>query len=114
MPKVGGGRIAAIEILTSTSRTRDYIEKGEKDGRSIVDAMMDGELEGMQTFDGELERMIREGSITKETGLSYSTNANNLALSINDLDAARKEVPVIQVPESRPAQDVPNIDGFER
>lgn len=114
MPKVGGGRIAAIEILTSTSRTRDYIEKGEKDGRSIVDAMLDGELEGMQTFDGELERMIREGSITKETGLSFSTNANNLALSINDLDAARKEVPITPAPESRPVQDVPNIDGFER
>lgn len=114
MPKVGGGRIAAIEILTSTSRTREYIERGEKDGRSIVDAMLDGELEGMQTFDGELERMIREGSITKETGLSYSTNANNLALSINDLDGAKKEVPVAIVPEAKPTPDVPNIDGFER
>ncbi|MEJ7847579.1 MAG: PilT/PilU family type 4a pilus ATPase [Pyrinomonadaceae bacterium] len=114
MPKVGGGRIAAIEILTSTSRTREYIERGEKDGRSIVDAMMDGELEGMQTFDGELERMIREGSITKETGLSFSTNANNLALSINDLDAARKEAAANPVPETTTTQDVPNIDGFER
>ncbi len=114
MPKVGGGRVAAIEILTSNSRTREYIEKGEKDGRSIVDAMKDGELEGMQTFDSELERMIREGSITKETGLAFSTNANNLALSINDLDAARKETPTTPVPDSKPVQDVPNIDGFER
>src|SRR3954466_13699056 len=54
VPKIGGGRTAAIEILVSNSRTRDYIEKGEKEGRSIVDAMNDGELEGMQTFDGEL------------------------------------------------------------
>ncbi len=79
MPKVGGGRVAAIEILVSNSRTREYIEKGEKEGRSITDAMNDGEIEGMQTFDHELEKMIRGGSITKEIGLAYSSNANNLA-----------------------------------
>lgn len=85
LPKEGGGRIAAIEILSSTSRTREYIEKGETDGRSIVDAMNDGEQEGMQTFDAVLERFIREGLVKKETALSYATNANNLRLAISDL-----------------------------
>lgn len=85
MPKVGGGRIAAIEILVSNSRTREYIEKGEKEGRSITDAMSDGELDGMQTFDGVLEKFIREGLVKKETALAFATNANNLLLSISDL-----------------------------
>ena len=85
MPKVGGGRIAAIEILAANSRTREYIEKGEKDGRSITDAMNDGELEGMQTFDSVLENFIRKGMVRKEVALSYATNANNLMLSISDL-----------------------------
>jgi len=85
MPKVGGGRIAAVEILTANSRTREYIEKGEKDGRSITDAMNDGELEGMQTFDSVLEKFIREGLVKKEIALGYATNANNLKLAINDL-----------------------------
>jgi twitching motility protein PilT len=85
MPKEGGGRIAAIEILVSNSRTREYIEKGEKEGRSITDAMNDGELEGMQTFDGVLEKFIREGLVRKEVALAYATNQNNLALSISDL-----------------------------
>src|SRR5215210_5673633 len=62
LPKEGGGRIAAIEILVANSRTREYIEKGETEGRSITDAMNEGELEGMQTFDGVLEKFIREGS----------------------------------------------------
>src|SRR5687768_9081234 len=88
MPKIGGGRVAAIEILASNSRTREYIEKGEKEGRSIVDAMKDGEMEGMQTFDTELEKMIRNGTIKRDTGLAYSTNANNLALAISDLTGA--------------------------
>jgi len=85
MPKEGGGRIAAIEILVSNSRTREYIEKGEKEGRSITDAMQDGELEGMQTFDAVLEKFIRNGQVRKEIAVAYATNANNLLLSISDL-----------------------------
>ena len=85
MPKVSGGRIAAIEILASNSRTREYIEKGEKEGRSIVDAMNDGEIEGMQTFDRVLEKFIREGLVRKEIAVAYATNQNNLLLSISDL-----------------------------
>lgn len=85
LPKVGGGRIAAIEILVSNSRTRDYIEKGEKEGRSITDAMNDGELEGMQTFDSVLEKYIRDGLVRKEIAMSYATNANNLMLATSDL-----------------------------
>jgi twitching motility protein PilT len=85
MPKEGGGRIAAIEILVANSRTREYIEKGEKEGRSITDAMNDGELDGMQTFDGVLEKYIREGSVRKDVAVAYASNANNLLLAISDL-----------------------------
>ncbi|MCI0488609.1 MAG: PilT/PilU family type 4a pilus ATPase [Blastocatellia bacterium] len=78
------GRIAAIEILKSTARTRDYIEKGEREGKSLYDAMKDGNLEGMQVFDAELERMIREGLITLNDGLAYATNRQNLLLRLSD------------------------------
>ena len=115
MPKVGGGRVAAIEILVSNSRTREYIEKGEKEGRSIVDAMNDGAIEGMQTFDVELEKMIRNGTITKETGIAYSSNSNNLRLAISDLDERREAspAPVAEAPPPTPGPDVPEIEGFE-
>ncbi len=112
LPKVGGGRIAAIEILVSNSRTREYIEKGEKDGRSIVDAMLDGEMEGMQTFDRELEKMIRKGQITREMGLAYASNSNNLALAISDMDGA----PAPKLPELGQAntENKVLIEGFEK
>jgi twitching motility protein PilT len=84
--KDGQGRVAAIEILKSTMRTRDYIQKGEKEGQSLLDAMKDGELEGMQYFDGVLEGMVREGTISKATALGYATNAGNLNLSLADFD----------------------------
>lgn len=78
------GRVAAIEILKSTSRTREYVEKGEADGKSLVDAMEQGEIEGMQTFDGVIERMIREGVVTRDDALSFATNQNNLLLRLAD------------------------------
>lgn len=113
MPKVGGGRIAAIEILVSNSRTREYIEKGEKEGRSITDAMNDGGLDGMQTFDKVLERYIREGLVTKEIGMAYSTNATNLQLAISDLDEheSKSEQPLAEEPV---VGGEVLIEGFER
>lgn len=78
------GRIAAIEILKSTARTRDYIEKGEREGKSLYDAMRDGDLDGMQVFDQEIERQIRSGAITMHDGLAYSTNRQNLILQLSD------------------------------
>lgn len=79
------GRVAAIEILRSTMRTREYIEKGETAGKTLVDAMRDGEIEGMQHFDGVLEKLIRQNVITKEDGLAYATNPGNLMLQLSDM-----------------------------
>jgi twitching motility protein PilT len=75
--------MAVCEILRGTSRTRDYIREGEKEGKSLLDAMEDGALEGMQTFDSELQRLIESGELDKETGLSYASNAANLKLKLS-------------------------------
>jgi twitching motility protein PilT len=83
--KDGTGRIAAIEILKSTMRTREYVEKGEGEGKTLVDAMRDGITEGMQHFDSELERMIRAGILDLDVALGYATNAGNLRLELADL-----------------------------
>jgi twitching motility protein PilT len=82
IPKKEGGRFAACEILRATSRTREYIREGERDGKTLLDAINDSSLDGMQSFDSELERLIREGVVDAETGLSYATNRTNLQLKL--------------------------------
>jgi len=82
------GRVAAIEILKSTMRTREYIEKGESDGKSLIDAMEQGDQEGMQTFDGVIEQLIRSGVVSMEGALPYASNANNMLLRIADMRGA--------------------------
>jgi twitching motility protein PilT len=78
------GRVAAIEILKSTARTRDYMEKGEKEGKTLIDAMEQGELEGMQTFDAVIERLIRDGVVNQDEALAYASNSGNLQLRLAD------------------------------
>jgi twitching motility protein PilT len=96
--KDGTGRIAVIEILKSTLRTREYVEKGESDGKTLLDAMRVGEQDGMQHFDGNIERLIREGIIEMDTGLAYATNPGNLQLEMSDLklDAEAEADPLLE------------------
>jgi twitching motility protein PilT len=83
----GKGRIAAVEILKSNPRTREYIEKGESEGKTLLDAIRDGEIDGMQDFDSVIRSMIEEKLITLEDGLSYATNKNNLLLQLKGLSS---------------------------
>ncbi len=82
------GRIAAVEILRSSPRTREYIEAGEEDGKSLLDAMRDGKLDGMQDFDTVIRDLIERGVISLEDGLSFATNQNNLLLQLKGVTAA--------------------------
>jgi twitching motility protein PilT len=103
--KDGKGRIAAIEILKATMRTRDYVEKGESEGKTLLDAMRDGDTDGMQHFDGVIEKFIRDGSVDFETGMAFATNPGNLRLELSDLPqtaTARASAPA--APAAAPPQ----------
>ncbi len=92
----GSGRIAAVEILKSSPRTREYIEAGEVEGKSLLDAMRDGKLDGMQDFDTVIKELIESKAVSLEDGLAFATNQNNLLLSLKGMTAAedfiRREV----------------------
>src|SRR6266851_900059 len=96
--KGGTGRVAAIEILKSTLRTREYLDKGEVEGKSLLDAMRDGDTEGMQHFDGEIEKLIRAGMIDYDTAMAYATNPGNLRLQLSDLLGEAPEPKPVKAP----------------
>jgi twitching motility protein PilT len=86
--KDGRGRVAVLEILRSSPRTREYIESGEAEGKSLLDAMRDGKLDGMQDFDTVIREMIEAKAISLEDGLNFATNQNNLLLSLKGLTSS--------------------------
>ncbi len=107
LPRKGGtGRVAAIEILKSTLRTREYLDKGEVEGKSLLDAMRDGDTEGMQHFDGEIEKLIRADLIDYDTAIAYATNPGNLRLQLGDLGLDLGSAPAEKAaPPSKPKPD---------
>ncbi|MFV0387256.1 MAG: type IV pilus twitching motility protein PilT [Pyrinomonadaceae bacterium] len=116
IPKAdGSGRVPAVEILRSNPRTREYIENGESDGKTLLDAMRDGKLDGMQDFDTVIREMIMNETVTLDDGLSFATNQNNLMLQLKGLgstedyinernEETEKTVPVhtAHAPEKQP------------
>jgi twitching motility protein PilT len=67
-------RIPVAEILKANARTRESIERGDHDGKTLLDAMKAGASEGMQHFDGEIAQLVRDRVVDLETGLSFASN----------------------------------------
>jgi twitching motility protein PilT len=102
LPRADGtGRVAAMEILKATSRTKEYIERGESEGKSLLDAMEQGDMERMQTFDGEIEKLVRAGIVSKADGLAYSSNQGNLLLRLGEYSEGGAAKPAPK-PEPKP------------
>ena len=120
----GKGRVAAVEILRSNPRTREYIEKGESEGKTLLDAIRDGEIDGMQDFDGVIRKMIEDKVISLEDGLSYATNQNNLLLQLKGLASTEdylnppklsklRTAPKLMTPPPAPASPNSVLDMME-
>jgi twitching motility protein PilT len=68
------GRVPMFEILKANARTRECIEKGEREDKTLLDAIKAGSAEGMQHFDGEIADLVRDRVVDLETGLSFASN----------------------------------------
>jgi Tfp pilus assembly ATPase PilU len=79
------------------------VQEGEREGKSLLDAMSDGRLEGMQTFDSELERLINADVIDREVGLSYSTNRTNLQLRLDTMGESTAAMPTLKAMQAQAA-----------
>ena len=88
IPKVGGGRVAALEIMGSNLRVRDSIEHGESEGKTFYEIIEAASSFGWKTFDMTMIDLFREGRITEETALLYCTTKGVVSRGI---DRARKE-----------------------
>jgi twitching motility protein PilT len=68
------GRVAAFEILKANARTRECIEKGDRNNNCLLDAIKAGASEGMQHFDGEIAQLVQDRVIDLETGIASASN----------------------------------------
>jgi twitching motility protein PilT len=91
LPKVGGGRIAAFEIMGTGIRVKDSILHGESEGKTFLDIIKAGKAFGMITFDDSIIELYNDGLITEETALAYATTKGVVGRGIDSIKTARGE-----------------------
>ncbi len=91
LPKVGGGRVAAFEIIGTNLRVQETILHGESEGKTFYDIIEAGEAFGMTTFDRYIIGLYEKGLITQETALAYASRKGVVGRGIDTLKSARGE-----------------------
>jgi twitching motility protein PilT len=76
--KDGTGRIAIVELLKAHPRTQSCIDINDSSGENLLQAMRDGASEGMQHFDGELEKLVQAGVVAFDTAMMHATDPQQL------------------------------------
>ncbi|MDX2496651.1 MAG: PilT/PilU family type 4a pilus ATPase [Desulfobacterales bacterium] len=91
LPKVGGGRIAAFEIMRTNLRVKDTILHGESEGKTFYEIIQAGEAFGMSTFDDYIVGLYEQGVITQETAMAYSSRKGEVGRGIDAIKSVRGE-----------------------
>jgi twitching motility protein PilT len=91
LPKVGGGRVAAFEILRTNLRVKDAILHGESEGKTFYDIVQAGKAFGMVTFDDYILKLYEKGLITQGTAMAYASRKDILGRGIDTIKSIRGE-----------------------
>ncbi|KJR41559.1 twitching motility protein PilT [Candidatus Magnetoovum chiemensis] len=91
LPKVGGGRVAAIEIMRTNIRVKDSIINGESEGKTFYEIIDAGETYAMQTFDKSIINLYKAGLINEETALAYSSRKAIVGRGIDMIKSSKGE-----------------------
>jgi twitching motility protein PilT len=91
LPKVGGGRVAAFEVMKTNLRVRDSILHGESEGKTFYDIIEAGAPFGMITFDKSIIRLYEQGLISEETAMAHASRKPVVGRGIDTIKSGRGE-----------------------
>lgn len=91
LPKIGGGRAAAFEVMGSNLRVKEAIVQGEAEGKTFYEMMQQSRPFGWMTFDDCIIRLYEEGAVTEETALAYASHRAVVSRGIDQVKAMRGE-----------------------
>ena len=91
LPKVGGGRVAAFEIMGSNLRVKDTILNGESEGKTFYEIITAGKAFGMVTFDDYIVEIYKQGLVSEDTAKAYASNKGVVGRGIDSVKSAKGE-----------------------
>ena len=108
LPRVGGGRIPAVEVMVVNARVAELIR--ERRGDSIPQAIEDGEYFSMQSFAQALIRLVLDGLVEREVAANAATNQHDFLIA---LERAEKAAHVARENAKTAAQAVAEVAAEE-
>jgi twitching motility protein PilT len=91
LPKEGGGRVAAFEIMGSNLRVKDTILNGEAEGKTFYEIIEGSQPFGMMTFDQCIAELFKEGLISEDVAMSYASRKGIVGRAIDNIKQTRGE-----------------------
>lgn len=91
LPRIGGGRIAAMEILRTSLRVKDLILNGETEDKTFYHIIQEGSALDMRTFDQHILELYSRGLITEKTAMTYCSHRAEVNRGLDRIKAARGE-----------------------
>jgi len=91
LPRIGGGRVAAMEILCTSLRVKDLIINGETEEKTFYNVIKEGSANDMRTFDQHLLELYEQGMITEKAAISYSSHRSEIKRGLDTIKSARGE-----------------------
>ncbi len=91
MPKIGGGRVAAFEIMGSNLRVKDSILNGESEGKTFYEIIEGSQPFGMMTFDQCIAEHYQQELVTEDTAMSYASRKPIVGRAIDAIKSAKGE-----------------------
>ncbi len=100
LPREGGGRVAAFEIMGKDIRVKELILDGESEGKTFYEVIESNRAFGWRTFDDSILELFQEGQISHDTAMAYASKKAIMRRGIDRIKSARGE-------------KVTDIDGLE-
>ncbi len=91
LPRIGGGRVAAMEILHTSLRVKDLILNGETEDKTFYHVIQEGSALDMRTFDQHILELYSRGLITEKTAITYCSQRAEMNRGLDRIKAARGE-----------------------
>ncbi|MBU8911959.1 MAG: PilT/PilU family type 4a pilus ATPase [Desulfobacterales bacterium] len=91
LPKIGGGRVAAFEIMGTNLRVKDSILNGESEGKTFNDIITTGKAQDMVSFDEYIISLYEEGNISEDIASSYASRKDIVGRGLDSIKSSRGE-----------------------
>ncbi len=91
LPRVGGGRVAAMEILCTSLRVKDLVLNGETEEKTFYNVIREGSALDMRTFDQHILELYSRGQVTEESALIYCSQRSEMNRGMDRLKSERGE-----------------------